>query len=170
MNSIDVLKMITRWSAPYTPFAPLELEEIHSEMKETALTLSPNDIYDLVNIMSGIDDEDQNIIFGQFMYQYISYHKNSIAVALINSLRHNGPKQIIELIGYTQDPKLYKFLHEKVNYELLDIETKYSLIDAFDYLRNTDAIEYLCTIKNSENDTGIIDEINLVISKLERIK
>ncbi|PSK93116.1 hypothetical protein [Taibaiella chishuiensis] len=169
LHKNELLDYITRWSAPYSPIFPLELEEKDLEMKTLAQRMTPDDFKVFIDTMNELTiDSDEHFNFMAFAFYYIQTNADTLYTELTSLLKENGPQNIIDLISFTKKPEGYTDLVQRVHYNRLDRETKFSFIDAFDILKSIGAIPFLNDLKQQETDDELLQEIDLVIGNLNR--
>lgn len=170
---MQILDYLKRWSAPYSPFDPLELTEIWVEMDEVAKIMSQWDIHTLIDILSGFDitDEDYYFTLTDFLQRYMLYHGQNAYV--VEKLFHacSGPRMVyfIEALAYSLQPDLSPLIIDLVNFDQLTKEEQLIFLGALGHLASPLSTSYLQTLKNNGTyDTEVMEEIDISLDIIKR--
>lgn len=169
INREKLFYYLHKWSAQYSPFNPLEVNDINDEMKLLANGYNSNDVHDLIKIYNSLSSEYIEY-YDMFMYYYVNSHATELSSVLFKYLKPEGPSEIIDLISYTQISSLSSRLINTLKYDDLKEETKISLFNALTMLGDKESIDFLRKVKEVESNAEILDVIESSISFLASVK
>jgi len=164
-----ILGKLLEWAMPYSPVADNSLEKMNEEMKLAVRDLDEQALAVLAEIgmSERVKDDDFFYTYEDFLLFYFQHHNTeAMHQWLAAKLEHRHAYPIASMIGHTRNPNLYPLLVEKIRFAELEPDNKYLFLDALCRLKNRDAIPYLETLKATETDPEVIDDIRICIEQL----